>query len=48
MVKNLPSDVGDVGLIPDQGTRIPHARGQLSPFTTTTEPTHSGAREPKL
>ena len=30
MVKNLPSNVGDMGLIPGQGTKIPHALGQLS------------------
>ena len=26
MVKNLPSSVGDVGLIPGWGTEIPHAK----------------------
>ena len=45
MVKNLPCNVGDVGLIPGQGTKIPHAkmsRGNyilmsqlLSPHATT-------------
>ena len=30
MVKNLPSNAGDVGLIPGRGTKIPHAMGQLS------------------
>ena len=39
VVKNPPSNAGDVGLIPGQGTKIPHATGQLSPRTTTTEPT---------
>ena len=34
VVKNLPSNLGDVGLIPGQGTKIPHATGQLSPCTT--------------
>ena len=29
--KNLPANAGNVGLIPDQGTKIPHASGQLSP-----------------
>ena len=29
MVKNPPSNVGDVGLIPGGGTKIPHAAGQL-------------------
>ena len=39
-VKNLPYNTGDVGLIPGQGTRIPHATGHLGPRTTTTELTH--------
>ena len=38
--KNLPSNVGDVGLIPGWGTKIPHATGQLSPHATTTEFVH--------
>ena len=29
MVKNLPSDAGDVGSIPGQETKIPHAAGHL-------------------
>ena len=37
VVKNLPSSAGDKGSIPGQGTNIPHAAGQLSPCTTTTE-----------
>ena len=32
MVKNLPSNAGDVGSIPGQGMRIPHATEQLSPY----------------
>ena len=31
MVKNLPSNAEDVGLIASQGTKIPHASGQLNP-----------------
>ena len=31
MVKSLPSNAGDVGSIPSQGTKIPHATGQLKP-----------------
>ena len=27
VVKNLPSNAGDVDLIPGQGTKIPHATG---------------------
>ena len=34
---------GDTGSIPDQGTKSPHAMGQLSPHTTTTEPLSSRA-----
>ena len=29
MVKNLLSSAGSVGLIPDWGSKIPHATGQL-------------------
>jgi len=29
-VKNLPSNSGDAGLIPGQGTKIPHASKPLS------------------
>ena len=43
MVKNPPSNAGDAGSIPGQGTKIPHAAGQLSPSATTTEPAHSRA-----
>ena len=35
MVKNLPCNAGDVGLIPDQETKIPHAAEELSPPATT-------------
>ena len=31
VVKNPPSNAGDVGSIPGWGTKIPHATGQLSP-----------------
>ena len=43
VVKNPPSNSGDTGSIPDQGTKIPQAMGRLSPCATTTEPAHSGA-----
>ena len=33
-----PSNAGDVGLIPGQGTKIPHAVGQLNLLTATREP----------
>ena len=37
VVKNPPSNAGDVGLIPGWETKIPHAAGQLSLHTL--EPT---------
>ena len=36
--KNPPSNAGDVGLISDQGLKIPHATGQLSRQVATREP----------
>ena len=47
MVKNLPSDARNLGLIPDQGTWIPCAAWQLSPFTTA-KPAGSRTRAPQL
>ena len=44
VVQNLPSNIGDAGLIPHQGIKIPHAIGQAtSLYTLTTEPVHSRA-----
>jgi len=40
VVKNLLSIAGDMGSIPGQGTKIPHAEGQLS-LSTTTKTQHS-------
>ena len=37
VVKNLPSNAGDAGLIPGWRTKIPHASGQPSPYATTAE-----------
>ena len=37
MVKNLPFNAGDVGLVPSQGTKIPHTVEQLHPRTATRE-----------
>ena len=56
VVKSPPSNSGDAGSIPGQGTKIPHALGQLSPCTSTrepafhktTEPRRSGAHVPQL
>ena len=48
MVENPPSNAGHVSSIPGRGTKIPHAMGQLSPRSTTTQPEHSGAGAPIL
>ena len=40
MVKNLPSNAEDMDSITDQGTKISHARRQLSLHATTREPAH--------
>ena len=40
VVKNLPSNAGDLGSISDWGTKIPHAMGQLSLSATTKDPLH--------
>ena len=45
MVKNPPSNAGDVGSIPGRGTKIPHAAGQLSLRATATELAHLNERE---
>ena len=37
MVKHLPYNEEDSGSIPGLGTKIPHAKEQLSPCTTITE-----------
>jgi len=37
VVKSPPCNAGDMSLIPGQGTKIPHAAGQLSPGAATTE-----------
>ena len=45
LVKNPLSNAGDTGLIPVQGTKIPHATGQLSLYTTTEKPLHTKTGE---
>ena len=30
MVKALPSNIGDIGSVPGQGTKIPHAERQVN------------------
>ena len=48
VVKNPPTNATDSGSIPGRGTKIPHAMGQLSLRSATTEPAHSGAHVPQL
>ena len=47
MVKNPPSNAGDVGLIPSPGTKTPHATGRLSPHTTAREASSLWNRAPR-
>ena len=47
VVNNLPPNERNMGSIPDQGTKISHAAGQLSLPTVTAEPTLSGACTPQ-
>ena len=47
-VKNLSSSAGDKSSIPGQGTKIPHATGQVSPLARTTEPITREAQAPQL
>ena len=44
VVKNSPCNAGDWGLIPGQGTKIPHPAGQLSLSATPREPTRHNQR----
>ena len=48
VIKSLPSNAGNTGLIPGQGTNILHATGQLSPHTITTEPARLNWREARV
>ena len=48
MVKNLPSNAEDSGLIPAWGTKIPHAARQLSPGAAKYRSAHPGIQGPKL
>jgi len=38
VVKNMPSNAGDVGSIPGRGTKIPHSPGQLNPMPQLEKP----------
>ena len=48
VIKSLPCNAGEVGLIPDQETKIPHAKKQLSAHVVTAEPVCCGAHVPHL
>jgi len=47
VVRNPPSNTGDTGWIPGQGTKVRHTMQQLSLHATTTEPMHCGAHRPQ-
>ena len=47
VVKNPPYNAGDTGLTHGQGTKIPHATGQLSPCAATTEPACRKLQSPR-
>ena len=38
VVKNLPASAGDLGLVPDLGSHLPHPEEQLCPCATTIKP----------
>ena len=50
VVKNPPSNTGDTGSIPGQGTKIPQAQEQVSPHTARKEPAFSNQdpTQPKI
>ena len=45
MVKNLPSNAGDMGSIPGWRTKSPHAVGQLSRTSQLEKPLSTATRE---
>ena len=47
VVKNLFSNAGDMGLIPGQSTKGPHAKGHLSPLATTRKKLVSHTDDPE-
>ena len=46
MVKNPTSNGGDQGLIPGQGTKIPHSLGKLSRHAATREKPNQRNKNP--
>ena len=47
VAKNLTYNIGDMGSIPGQGTKIPHAIGQPSLHATTRESPCTKAKTPR-
>ena len=47
MVKNPPSNAGDMGSIPGQGTKIPHDAGKPSPLRPCATTREAGALQPR-
>ena len=45
VVKNLPGNARDEGLIPSRGTKTPHGKGQLSPAPQPESP-YAASKEP--
>ena len=43
-VKNPPSNAGDAGFVPGQGTQIPHASGQRSPCAIARKSLHASMK----
>ena len=48
VAKDLTYNIGDMGSIPGQGTKIPHAEKQPSLSNATTEPSRSRAHGSQL
>ena len=40
-VKNLPSNTGDASFVPGQGTKTPHASGQVRPYAIARKSLHA-------
>lgn len=47
VVRDLPSNVGNVGSIPGRGSKMPHASEQLNPPMTTRESQQAANKDPE-
>ena len=47
VVRNPPSNVGNVGSIPGRGSKVPHASEQLKPPMTTRESQQAANKDPE-